>query len=171
MGERQELNQSENHPPTHPESSHSPEEIAWLSRGPTYEETWDQAGKMRLRDGMGHISQWKNEVEGVPDFTLKLPGSSNPKPLDVAVSGSKVTADIIRGSQYCSRTDPRSDMTSARHRETAEDTHTQRLERSSYRAQCLGRREMGETRRSCPRSLSWATVLLTLCYQASGLQS
>lgn len=99
-----------NLPQTHPESSHSPEEIVWLSRRPTYKAVWSQARKMRLRGGMGRISQWKNEVEDIPDFALKLPGSPSPKSLNVAVSGSKVTADIIRRSQYCSRTDPRSDM-------------------------------------------------------------
>lgn len=84
---------------------------------------------------MGRTSQRKNEVEGIPDFALKLPGSSSPKSLNVAVSGRKVTAGIIRRSQYCSKTDPRSDM--CKTQKDSEDGW--RLEQSSYRAQCLGR--------------------------------
>lgn len=60
--------------------------------------------------------RWKNEVEDVTDFSLKLHGSlsSNPKSQNVAISGIRV----IKTSQFWSRKGTGSDTTSARHRET-----------------------------------------------------
>jgi hypothetical protein len=49
---------------------------------------------------MDCISGWKNEVEAVTDFSLKLRGGFNPRSQNVAVSGSRATTGIIKRSQY-----------------------------------------------------------------------
>ena len=119
---------------------------------------------------MDYISQWEKDLEGVMDFALKSSLEVLILNLRVALSGSRVTADVIKRSQYWSRAGPRSDRTSARHRKTVADSETGAIRLQSPGVPGAARwweRQEG----SCPQKLLRACCPANTLLSGFGLQS